>query len=68
MSIDATYPQIDLLTNLSTDLGFTYNRMIARASLVSGRRIECINDLTVAEADALIKDLKALKAQPVVTR
>jgi len=65
MSIDATYPQIALLVNLFSDLGFTYAQIGAWMSRNAGRNVEYIDDLTVQEADVLIKALKAMKEQPV---
>jgi hypothetical protein len=66
MSIDATYPQVALLVNLFADLGFTYVQSSAWTSRMVGRRVEAIDDLTVQEADAVIKALKGLKSLKVV--
>jgi hypothetical protein len=66
MSIDATYPQVALLVNLFADLGFTYAQTSRWTSRMVGRRVETIDDLTVSEADAVIKALKAMKSLKVV--
>lgn len=65
MSIDATYPQVALLVNLFADLGFTYSQQITWMERNAARRVEWLDDLTVSEADALIRALKAMKDQPV---
>jgi hypothetical protein len=66
MSIDATYPQVALLVNLFGDLAFTYTQTSRWTSRMVGRRVETIDDLTVSEADAVIKALKAMKSLKVV--
>lgn len=61
MSIEATSAQTNFLEILFNDLGFTRGQRNAFVSREVGRAVGYLDELTVAEASALITALKLRK-------